>query len=100
MRGVLGLDDLRLEELRTELIEQHHGGHAANGVLRGFIQKPAPIERAVDVRVEQNEQFLIEVMSGLAFHRSSSWQACCKPCFYHVFISSASGRARTRSASM
>jgi hypothetical protein len=65
---VLGLDDLRLDELRAQLIEQHGRGHAANGVPRGLVQEAAPVQGAVHVGVEQTEQFLIEVMSGFAFH--------------------------------
>ena len=51
---VVGLDDLRLGELRAELIEQHRGGHAADGVLGGLVEEAAAVERAVDVGVEQN----------------------------------------------
>jgi hypothetical protein len=69
---VLGLDHLRRHELRAELIEQHRGGHPAHRVLGGLIEKAAPVERAMHVGVEQNEQVLVEVVSGLAFHRRSS----------------------------
>ena len=68
MPRVLGLDDLRLEELRAELIEQHRGGDAADRVLGGLVEKAAAVDRAVHVGVEQNQQFLVEVMGGLAFH--------------------------------
>ena len=36
--------------------------------LPGAIQKAAAIDRSVNVRVEQDEQILIEVIGGLAFH--------------------------------
>jgi hypothetical protein len=69
---VFRLDDLGLEEFRAELIEQHRGSHAADGVFGGLIEKTAPIERPVDVGVEQREHFLVEIMSGLLRHRLSS----------------------------
>ena len=49
-------------------VEQHRGGHAADGVLGGLVEEAAPVERAVHVRVEQDEHFGIEIGGGLAFH--------------------------------
>ena len=66
--------DLRLEKLRTELIEQHRGGHAADGVLRRLIEEPTAVDRAVHVGVEKNQQFLIEIASGLSFHYAVSFR--------------------------
>ena len=68
---VLRLDDLRLRELRAELVEEHDRGHAADGKLGGLVEEAAPVQRAVDVGVEQNEQFLVEIVSRLALHRAS-----------------------------
>ena len=72
MRGSSGLTTCASSELRAELIEQHRGGHAADRVLGGLVEEAAAVERAVHVGVEQNEQFLVEIVSGLAFHRQSS----------------------------
>lgn len=36
---VLGLNNLRLEELRAQLIQEHQCRDSTNGVLRGFVQK-------------------------------------------------------------
>ena len=47
---------------------RHRGRDAANGIFRGAIEKGAAINATVDVRVEQNEQILIEVVRSLAFH--------------------------------
>ena len=69
---IFGLDGLRFEKLRAELIEQNRSGDAADGVLGRFIEKPAAIDRAVNVGVEENEQFLVEIMSSLTFHVTSS----------------------------
>ena len=69
---VFRLDDLRLEELRAELIEQHRRGHPPDRVLGGLVEKAAAVDRAVHVGVEQDEQLLVEIMSGLAFHHRSS----------------------------
>ena len=70
---VLGLDDLRLDELRAELVEQHRGGDAADGILGGLVQEAAAVERAVDVGVEQDEQFLVEIVSSLGAMISPSF---------------------------
>src|SRR6185437_14216621 len=40
----------------------------ANGVLCGLVEKAPPVDCAVHVRVEENEQFLIKIVCGLAFH--------------------------------
>ena len=78
---MLGLDppivrphDLRLGELRAELVEQHRGGHAADGELRGLVEKAAAVEPAVDVGVEQDQQFLVEIVGGLAIHGASPFE--------------------------
>ena len=65
---VVGLDHLRFEKLRAELIEQHRGGDAADRILGRLVEKAPAIERAVHVGVEQRQQFLVEIMSRLPFH--------------------------------
>ena len=65
---VVGLDDLRFGELRAELLEQHGGRDAADRVLGGLVEEPAAVERAVNVGVEENQQFLVEIVGGLPFH--------------------------------
>ena len=81
--SVLGLDTLvvlgnllSFGELGVQLIEKHRGSDAADGILLGLVQEPAPIDGAVHVRVEENEQILIELAGGLAFHcrPSHKWQ--------------------------
>ena len=58
-------------------VEQHPGGHAADGELRRAIEKAAAIDGAVHVLVENQEQFLIEILRGLAFHvRASGGSEC------------------------
>ncbi len=70
--GVLKKLGVPLEELRAELIEQHHRGHATDGVFGSLVQKAAPVERAVHVGVEQGQHLLVEIMSSLLWHRLSS----------------------------
>ena len=36
--------------------------------LAAWSRKPAPVDHAVDVGVEQDEQILVEVVGGLALH--------------------------------
>ena len=64
--------DLRLGEPGVQGIEQHGGGHAADRELRGAIEKAAAVDVAVHVGVEQDQQVLVEVFCGLAFHLRSS----------------------------
>ena len=44
------------------------GCHTTNGVLRRLFEKASPVERTVDVRIEQYEQILIEIVRGSSFH--------------------------------
>jgi hypothetical protein len=54
------------------LVEQHRGGDAADRELGGAIEKSAAVDPPVNIGVEQDEQFLVEVVRGLALHRSLS----------------------------
>ena len=54
----------------SQLLEQHRRRHTADGVLRGSIQKGATIDATVNVGIEQDEQILVEIVRGLAFHGS------------------------------
>src|SRR5688500_9249459 len=59
---------LRFEEFRAQLLEQHRGSDTADRKLRGLVEKSSPVDPAVDIGIEQNEQFLIEIMRGFSFH--------------------------------
>ncbi len=65
---VVGRDLLRLGELGAQLVEQHGRRDAADGELLGPVEEGAAIDPPVDVGVEEDEQFLVEVVRGLAFH--------------------------------
>ena len=66
---IFRLDLLCGEELRAELLEQHHGCDTADGVLRRAVEKRTAVDSAVDVGIEQDEQVLIEVVGCLLRHR-------------------------------
>ena len=75
IRASSGAHDLRFGELRTELVEQHRRGHAADRELRGLVEEAPAVECAVHVGVEENQQFLIEIVGGLALHVvTSRWR--------------------------
>ena len=59
---------MRLGESRIQRVEQHAGGHAADGELPGPVEESPAVEIPVDVLIEQVEQFLIENTRGLHFH--------------------------------
>jgi hypothetical protein len=69
--GIGRRDLLRLGELRAQHVEQHAGRDAAHGELAGAVEKPAPVHVPVHVGVEEDQEFRIEVVCGLAFH----WRA-------------------------
>ena len=63
---VVGRQDQRMDEVRGELVEQHRGGDAADGELRGAFEELPAIDVAVDVGIEQCQQLLVVVVRGLA----------------------------------
>ena len=67
--------DLRLGEPRAELLQQHGRGDAANRELRGLVEKAAAVERSVHVGIEEDEQFLVEIVGGLTNHGASPLKA-------------------------
>jgi hypothetical protein len=65
---IVGTDDLRLGELRAELVEQHRGRDATDRKLPGPVEEAAAIDRALHVRIQENQKLLVEIVSSLAFH--------------------------------
>ena len=61
-------DLLGLGEARAERIEEHRGGHAADGVLGRALEEAAAVDVAVHVLVEEVQEFLVEIGRGLAIH--------------------------------
>jgi hypothetical protein len=66
--GCRRLDLLRRGERRTERVQQHACRDAANRELCRAVEESAAIDAAVDVLVEEIQQFLIEIAGCFAFH--------------------------------
>ncbi len=73
--AILGLDALvvfgdllRPGVVGAQALPNGGGGHAADGELLGAIQEIAPGDIAVDVAVEEVQQFLRVIGCFLAFH--------------------------------
>ena len=64
---------LRFGELRTELIEQHGRRDAAHRELLRLVEEAATVDRAVDVGIKKDQEFLVEISGGLAFHVVLLW---------------------------
>jgi hypothetical protein len=60
--GILRSYDLCLAEFRAQLIQQHRGGDPAHGEHGGPVQKGPATDVAVDIGVEQNQEFLVEIV--------------------------------------
>jgi hypothetical protein len=51
--------------------QQRRCGHAGRGEFLGAFQKTPPVQGAVHIGIKQNQQFLVKVLGGLAFHDGS-----------------------------
>ena len=48
--------------------QQAHGRGATHGKLLGLFQKTTPVHQTVHIGIKQDQQFLVEVLCGLALH--------------------------------
>src|SRR5690606_26964099 len=61
---------LGFREPGIQHVEQRRGRDAADGELRGAVEKPAAVDIAVDVGIEEHEQIRIEIGRRFPFHVS------------------------------
>jgi hypothetical protein len=71
--GVVGLDLLAGGKVGAERRQQAGGRHAGPGEALCASQEAAAVDRAVHVGVEQDEQFLVEVVGGRARRHAGSF---------------------------